>query len=677
MNETATLSTTPEIAPSTDVKRSIEQSMETLKQRLLESQAAEGFWRYELECDITPTADYILLRHFLNNRVRPAHITASERDRGSTLLCAARGEEKVAKAASTILSKQNTDGSWSIYHGGPGEISATVKAYFALKLAGYSKIDPRLRNAADFIKGHGGVQAANSFMKFYLALFGQWPWTRVPAMPPELFLLPTSFPFHIYAMSSWSRGILVPMFILYAMKPSIAVPQEMGIQELTAAPGRIPREVSQRVPAGSLKKDPWSKFFYRVDFLLKGMEKNPLKPWRPMAVARCRDWILERLPRGQGLGSIWPAMVNAHMALSCLEFPEKQRVLEDSLREIEALVLEGQNALRVQPCWSAVWDTAIAVLALRNAGLSPDDPRLKRAGEWLLTKEVKIEGDWKQGNPAGEPGGWYFQFRNDFYPDTDDTAMVILALNALDLGPEKDHAVNRAVQWLLSMQNNDGGWGAFDKNNNRVLLTRVPFADHNAMIDPSSCDVTGRVLEALGNAGKAPHAAQARAFAYLRRNQEQDGTWLGRWGVNYIYGTWSVSNALRVFRTSPTGVDLSGALHWLRRHQNPDGGWGESCASYDDPSLKGQGDSTASQTSWALNTFFNADRFAEPAVIKGIQYLIQKLSPSGEIQEAEFTGTGFPRVFYLNYHIYRTTFPLIALARYRDHLERQEKLEKF
>lgn len=615
----------------------VDSGIEALQRELLRLQHPDGYWCGELECDITPTADSILLARFLKRNM----------------------PSKTAKAAKRILSLQNEDGSWSIYHGGPGDISATVKGYFALKLAGHGAAEPRMQNAARFIRGRGGVDAANTFMKFYLALFGQWPWARVPAMPPELFLLPASFPFNIYAMSSWTRAIVIPMFLLYARKPLVEIAAEQGISELIAG---------ERC-AVSPKKDPWTKFFHRMDFLLKGLEKFPLKPWRNKAMRLCRDWILGHLPLSQGLGSIWPAMINAVMALSLLEFPDKKRILEEFLREIDALSVEEEDTLRVQPCWSPVWDTAIAVLGLREAGLSADDPSLLRAGEWILSKEVRRPGDWARANPEGSPGGWYFQFANEFYPDTDDTAMVLMALHKLDLGPAKEAAMNRAVDWLLSMQNRDGGWGAFDKDNDKEFLTKVPFSDHNAMIDPSSCDVTARILEAIGTLGQETPAAGA-GFSYLRQNAETDGTWFGRWGVNYIYGTWAVSNAARAWAGKRTGLDLAPALDWLRSCQNADGGWGESCASYDDPRRKGRGTSTASQTAWALLTFFNAGVFEDAAVEKGVAWLAAKVGSSGAVQEPEFTGTGFPRVFYLNYHLYRLSFPLMALSRYREHRSR-------
>ena len=623
-------------------------ALERLKGHLLGLQSHEGFWCAELECDVTPTADYILLQHFLRRNSDAPQAIASD--------------IRVIKAARRVLALQNRDGGWSVYYGGPVEICAIVKAYFALKLAGFSAGDERLRSAAQFIRAHGGVTATNSFMKFYLALFGQLPWARVPAMPPELILLPSSFPFSIHAISSWSRSIMIPMFILYALKPHLSLPSEMGIAELTSWYGRGVHHQPQS------NQDSWAKFFYRVDFLLKAMEKNPIKPWRKKALARCRDWILERLPKGQGLGSIWPAMINAHMALSCLEFKGKEQAMAESLREIEALILEDEQSLRIQPCFPPVWDTAIAIQALRAAGLPSGDARLKKAGDWLIGKQVRHAGDWKEENPQGKPGGWYFQFKNDFYPDTDDTAMMLLTLLQLDLGSAKDAAVSRAVQWLLSMQNSDGGWGAFDKNNDSVFLTKVPFADHNAMIDPSSCDVTARILEAFGMLGLVSQDVAERAFAYLRRNQEHDGPWFGRWGVNYVYGTWSGSNAYRAWSGSHTGLDLAPALEWLKSCQNADGGWGESCASYDDPALKGQGRSTASQTAWALNTFFNAGVFSDAAMERGIAFLARVIDPSGAVIEPECTGTGFPRVFYLNYHLYRIAFPLIALGRYLDYL---------
>ncbi len=638
-------------SPNQETQRSPQQDVQAALERLsgylLGLQSPVGYWCAELECDVTPTADYILLQHFLR--------------RNSETPQAIARDTRVIKAARRVLALQNEDGGWPVYHGGPGDISATVKAYFALKLAGFLVDDERLRSAAQFIRTHGGVTATNSFLKFYLALFGQLPWTHVPAMPPELALLPSSFPFSIHAISSWSRAIMIPMCIIYALKPRLTLPSEMGIAELTSWYGR------GVAPKPQPNQDSWAKFFYRADFLLKVMEKNPIKPWRKKALVRCRDWILERLPKGQGLGSIWPAMINAHMALSCLEFKGKEQVLAESLREIDALILEDDQSLRIQPCFPPVWDTAIAIQALRAAGLPADDIRLKKAGDWLISKQVLHAGDWKEGNPEGKPGGWYFQFKNDFYPDTDDTAMVLLALQQVDLGPAKDAAVSRAVQWLLSMQNSDGGWGAFDKNNDSAFLTKVPFADHNAMIDPSTCDVTARILEAFGMLGGVSQDVALRAFAYLRRHQEHDGPWFGRWGVNYIYGTWSVSNAYRAWSGSRTRLELAPALEWLKSCQNADGGWGESCASYDDPTLKGKGRSTASQTAWALNAFFNAGIFSDAAVQRGIAYLARAIGPSGAVTEPECTGTGFPSVFYLNYHIYRIGFPMIALGRYLDH----------
>ncbi len=531
---------------------------------LLSLQAEEGYWLGELEADTTLESDYILYLHIL----------------GRT------GDERVGKLANYVRRRQLNDGGWNIYFGGPAELNATVKAYFALKLAGDRPDATHMQTARERIHALGGLEATNSYTRFYLAMVGGVSWDMVPAVPPELMLLPNWFALNIYEMSSWTRGIVIPLAILYAQKPYWPLPEHAHVDELFRDPAR-------KAAAFAWDQQPftWRNLFLAFDRAFKLYERLPWKPLRQRALRQAQEWLLEHLERSDGLAAIYPAMMNAIFALLAMGHSPDDPLTAREIEELARFEIEDRDTIRVQPCVSPVWDTAIAMVALEEAGVPPDHPALVQAAEWLLAHQVVGPGDWQVKNPGVEPGGWVFEFRNDFYPDVDDTAFVLMALQRVKYPATArlEAAARRGLTWLLSMQNRDGGWGAFDHNNDRRFLTQIPFADHNAMIDPSSADVTARVLECLGRCGwPATHPVIQRAVQYLRRDQTPEGSWYGRWGVNYVYGT---SGVLRAFETvALTAQDYcQRAVAWLRSVQNEDGGFGESIASYYDAALHGPG----------------------------------------------------------------------------------------
>jgi len=620
-------------------------AVERAQAYLLGIQAPDGHWCGELEGDTILESEYVLLLHFLG--------------RG--------GEPRAQKAAEYLRRKQLEGGGWAIYPGGPAEVSASIKAYFVLKLLGD---DP---NAAHMIKARraildlGGIEAANSFTKIYLAIFGQYPWERCPAVPPEMILLPRWFLFNIYEMSSWSRAIVVPLSILWAHRPYCPVPERASIAELY-------REGADVLPVNAprtLKGKLWRAFFAFADSCMKEAEKLPVRPWRQRALRASEQWMLARLRKSDGLGAIFPPIVNAILAFRCLGYPVDHPVVQSLLRELEKLEIEDGDTLRVQPCFSPVWDTALALNALAESGLPEDHPALLRAARWLLDREVRERGDWAIHAKRAEPGGWYFEYANEFYPDCDDTAQVLTALSRVrfpDPAEEerKRAAMDRGVRWLLAMQNRDGGWASFDRGCDTEAFTYIPFADHNAMIDPSSEDITGRVLETLHVLGLGRHPAARRAVRFLLRKQLPDGTWYGRWGCNYIYGTWLALWGLTREALGPQDGAIGRAASWLRARQNPDGGFGESPRSYDEPETKGIGPSTAAQTAWALLGLLAAGERDSDTVRRAVRYLASTQRPDGSWQDDPWTATGFPRVFYLRYHLYATYFPLLALAQYAN-----------
>ncbi len=670
----------------------LRQAVERTRDRLLALQQPDGHWCAELQGDTILESEYILLLAFLG-----------------------QGQSQRAKeAAAYMLDQQSPAGGWAMFPGGPLEISGSVKAYLALKITGHDPQAEYMIRARKAILHAGGMEKVNSFTRYYLAMLGLIPYDLCPAVPPEMILLPLWAPFNIYEMSAWSRTIIVPLSLLWACQPCTMLPPEHQIDELYATPQKsLPRTIGGVNHEGPTRGwINWTRFFQRVDRLIKFGERLGIKPLRKRAIQLCENWILQRLEKSDGLGAIFPPIVWTLIGLRCLGYKDDSPVIASQFAELEKLVIRdvdshGIAKVRLQPCLSPVWDTAIATIALRDAGVSRHDPAIRKSLEWILSKEVKQQGDWALRNPKLEPGGWYFEYHNEFYPDVDDTCMVLITLGrCLPEGVGQDwtmelfddraiqdpkgpvvfsgrsataeqaiaeleaaapmvHAMRRGVRWLKAMQSRDGGWGAFDANNTREVLTKVPFADHNAMIDPSTADITARVLESFAGLGIRPDSeVHQRALDFIWKDQQPDHCWYGRWGVNYLYGTWQVIVGLVANGVSPSDPRIIKGAEWLKNHQQECGGWGETANSYDDPTLRGTGVPTASQTAWALLGLIAAGEAHSTAVARGVSYLLNTQQPDGTWNETEFTGTGFPRVFYLKYHYYALYFPLMALARY-------------
>lgn len=607
---------------------------------LLARQHGDGYWWADLTADSTLESDFILLELWRHPAVEGVWNPPTR--------------ALIDKAARSILARQLPDGGFNIYAQGPSEISATVKAYTALKLAGLPAEDPRLAQARERILAMGGLQAANSYVKVNLSLFGLYPREHTPAIPPEFMLLGKL----IYEMSSWTRAIVIPLSIVHAMNPRRPVPAGFTLDELMAAgvPLVFPND------EGFFS---WRNFFLKADGVLKWWERHGSRSLRNRAIRRGEQWILERTRNSDGVAAIYPPMMYVIMALDLLGYTKDHPEMQEAEKQFLNLLVDDERGFYFQPCFSVVWDTGIAAYALGESGLAPQ-PALERAADWLLTKEVRRKGDWTVKRPDVEPSGWYFEFANEFYPDIDDTAQVLLALARVrgSDAAKQDQCMERAVKWLLAMQSKDGGWAAFDVDNNWEFLSSVPFADHNAMLDPTCPDITGRVIEGLMACGVKPdHPAIRRGVEYLKRTQEADGSWYGRWGVDYIYGTFLALRGLEAAGESDREAYILRAGEWLRSVQNADGGWGESCASYDQQTFVAA-PSAPSQTAWAILGLLAGGDTNSHSVQKGIEYLIETQKADGGWDESLSTGTGFPRVFYLQYHLYRNSFPVLALASY-------------
>jgi len=624
-----------------DIKARVAAAIDASRRYLFSLQdLEEGYWCGELGADSTLVSDYILLHRVLGTE----------------------DPVRTQKCANQILDRQNEDGGWPIYNGGPSNISASVKAYFALKLAGYGPDHPALAKGRERILAMGGVTEVNTFTKIYLCSVGQYDYDAVPAVPPEIVLFPTWFWFNIYEISSWSRAILVPLSIAYAKKPFKKIPDEQNIDELFVNG----RKSNLRLKWAK-KVISWRNFFLVLDRLAHFLERVHIRPLRSQALKKAEKWMLERLEMSDGLGAIYPGIMNSIIALRCLGYSLDDPQVIRAMDEFEKLGIEEETTFRMQPCKSPVWDTAYAVFAVGESGVSPTDQRLVKPAEWMLQKQVTRKGDWCIKNPKVAPAGWYFEFNNEFYPDVDDSAMVMLALSKVKTGNEsyQDKSVQRAIEWVLSMQCKNGGWASFDKDNDRMVFQHIPFADHNAMLDPATVDITGRVLECLATYGYSlKDAPVRRAVEFIEREQEPDGSWFGRWGVNYIYGTALVLRGLEAVGVDHHEPMVQQAAEWLRMMQNPDGGWGETCDSYDDPTTQGVGPSTPSQTAWAIMGLLAANDLRSDSVERGIAYLLRSQHRDGSWDEQWYTGTGFPRVFYLMYYMYCQYFPLIALTAY-------------
>lgn len=609
---------------------------------LLRQQKPDGHWCGELLVDSTLCSDFVTYMHWLGEVDEPLQ----------------------QRCVRHILKRQLPDGGWNIYHGGPSEINASVKAYFALKLAGHSADLPFMQEARANILRLGGIPRMNTFSKLYLALLAQFPWKYLPTIPVEMVLLPGWLPFHMYKMSSWSRAMLVPLAIINHFKPTRKLPGMKQLHELYPLGTehedfRLPRDE---------RFFTWRNFFLRIDDALKLLHPLRLRPMRKRALAEAERWMVERIGEGSdGLATVFPAMLNCLIALKALGYSKDNAIYQKAQRDFAGLFVDDPEDFRIQPCLSPVWDTSINLISLGESGVPGDHPAMQKAAEWLRSQEVKVRGDWSVNNPHPEPSGWAFEYNNVYYPDTDDTAMVLMGLRLVRPNdePEQQALFKRAIAWQLSFQCRDGGWAAFDKEVTQHWLEDMPFADHNAILDPTCSDLTARTLELFGyiGFGRKDQSVQ-RALHYLRETQDADGSWYGRWGVNYIYGTWQVLRGLRAIGEDMTQDWILRGRDWLESCQNDDGGWGETCASYDDPTLKGRGESTASQTAWALMGICACGDLDRASVQRGLRFLLATQNADGSWVEDHITGTGFPKVFYLKYDMYRQNFPLLALATY-------------
>ncbi len=646
-----------------DVKAAIARS----QNYLISLQNPQGYWWAELESNVTITAEVVLLHKIWGtDQTRSLH-----------------------KVEAYLRSQQRSHGGWELFYDDGGELSTSVEAYMALRLLGVPASDPAMLRAKAFILSRGGISKTRVFTKFHLALIGCYSWRGIPSIPAWVMLLPNEFPFNIYEMSSWARGSTVPLLIVFDRKPVYQTNPTITLNELYV-------EDIDQVKYEFPRSGDWTDLFITLDDAFKLAENLNLVPFREEGIKAAERWILERQEATGDWGGIIPAMLNSMLALRSLGYDTFDPIVQKGLQAIDNFAIETEDTYRVQPCVSPVWDTALVMRSLVDSGLAPNHPVLVQAGEWLLQKQILDYGDWAVKNRKGKPGAWAFEFDNRFYPDVDDTAVVVMALHGVKLPNEKhkQQAIARAVAWISSMQCSQGGWAAFDLDNNQEWLNWLPYGDLKAMIDPNTADVTARVLEMFGRLGKSsqyqtgsiqPNSqnydwaslypdvsinaqAQERALNYLQHEQEPEGCWFGRWGVNYIYGTSGVLAALSAIAPQTYRTNIERGAAWLVSCQNPDGGWGETCQSYYNSTLKGQGKSTPSQTAWSLIGLMAAgeatNKFAIEPIERGIDYLLKTQQPDGSWDEPEFTGTGFPCHFYLNYHLYRQHFPLTALGRY-------------
>ncbi|GAA4388077.1 squalene--hopene cyclase [Actinomadura verrucosospora] len=603
-------------------------AVDAARDRLIGLQSPEGWWKAELETNVTMDAEDLLLRQFLG----------------------IRSDADTKDAARWIRSRQRDDGTWANFHGGPADLSTTIEAYVALRFAGDPVDAAHMREAAAYVREAGGIEGSRVFTRVWLALFGQWSWDDLPVMPPELMYLPSRVPLNVYDWACWARQTIVPLTILGSLRPVRALPFDLPELRRGVMPAREARG--------------WGAAFNALDRVLHVYERRPVRPLRRAALRRAADWIVARQEADGCWGGIQPPWVYSLMALHELGYGLDHPVIRRGLDGLERFTIRDGKGRRLEACQSPVWDTVLAVNALADAGVAADHPSLLRAAEWIVGEEVRGPGDWAVKRPDVPPGGWAFEFDNDVYPDTDDTAEAILALRRAAL-PAAEEPIRRAVRWLEGMASRDGGFGAFDADNTRELCTKLPFCDFGAVIDPPSADVTAHVVEALSKEGLAESAVVRRAVVWLLRAQEADGSWFGRWGANHVYGTGSVVPALVAAGVRPGKPAIRRAVVWLEDHQNPDGGWGEDLRSYDDPAWIGRGESTPSQTAWALLALLAAGE-RTPAVEAGVRWLVDHQRPDGNWDEEQFTGTGFPGDFYINYHLYRLVFPLSALGRYLE-----------
>lgn len=629
---TTTKAATEAAAPAPDAEQALARAVAHLRSL----QAAEGYWKGELETNVTMDAEDLLLRQFLG----------------------IRQPQETEEAARWIRSQQRPDGTWANFFGGPADVSTTAESWVALRLAGDDPSEPWMRAAAEYVRSQGGIERTRVFTRIWLALFGLWSWDDLPVMPPELIFLPKWAPLNVYNWACWARQTIVPLTIVGSQRP--VRPIGFDIEEL--------RTHAAPPPLAPLLT--WKGFFGRADKVLHAYEKRPIRWLRRAATKKAVQWILDRQEADGSWGGIQPPWVYSLMALDVSGYSVDDRPVQRGLRGLDGFTIREQTpegvVRRLEACQSPVWDTALALIGMLDAGVPGDDPDVQRAAEWTLREEIRVKGDWAVRRPDLAPGGWAFEFDNDGYPDTDDTAEVVLALRRCIVDDQRAlrAAIDRGMAWAVGMQSSDGGWGAFDADNTSELALKLPFCDFGAVIDPPSADVTAHIVEMLAAEGRADSEACLRGVRWLLDSQEPDGSWFGRWGANYVYGTGAAVPALVLAGLSPSDPVIRAAVRWLEGCQNADGGWGEDLRSYDDPAgWSGKGESTPSQTAWALMALHAAGE-RSPASERGIAWLVDNQRDDGSWDEKYFTGTGFPGDFYLNYHLYRVVWPISALGRY-------------
>ena len=647
MRETTAMS--DEIPPSTnDGRRSLDRAIGAATEALLAAQHPAGHWLFELEADATIPAEYVLLRHYLGEPV---------------------DTELEGKIANYLRRIQASHNGWPLFHGGDFDMSASVKAYFALKMIGDDPQSAHMRRAREAIRERGGASRSNVFTRALLALFGVVSWRAVPVMPVEIMLLPNWFPFHLTKISYWARTVIAPLLVLGALKPRARNPKNVGVDELFLEP---PKSIGL-APKASHQSPAWATVFNGLDAILRVVEPYFPQRSRQRAIESAVAFVKERLNGEDGLGAIFPAMANSVMMYDALGRDRSDPDYRVARRSIDKLLVVRAEEAYCQPCVSPVWDTALACQTLLEVG---DERAIDAAAaglKWLQPRqELEVVGDWSARRPNVRPGGWAFQFANPHYPDLDDTAVVAMAMDRQQRARGDQsylHAIARAREWICGLQSRNGGWGAFDADNNYLYLNNIPFSDHGALLDPPTEDVTGRCVSMLAQLGERPETSSALrdALGYLRQTQRTDGSWFGRWGMNYIYGTWSALCALNIAGVDPSAPEVARAADWLAAIQNDDGGWGEDGASYKlDYHGHEPAPSTASQTAWALLGLMAAGRTGDPSVARGVRFLLESQRAYGFWDEERYTATGFPRVFYLRYHGYSKFFPLWAIARYKN-----------
>ena len=633
----ANLSRGPEAGLSSTA-RPAGDAMKLATEHLKRLQLPEGWWKGELETNVTMDAEDMLLRHFLG----------------------ILSPRVLALTAARIRSMQRPDGPWATFYKGPGELSATVEAYITLRLAGDSPAEPHMARAAQWVRQHGGVESARVFTHVWLAMVGCWDWEKLPVVPPELVFIPPDWPLSIWSFGCWARQTIVALSVIMAYRPSHPLPFRVAELESGMAPRR--RRLG-RVGRGLVRLD---KVLHRYEALAD--QSWPKRLIRGAALREAERWIVARQEADGSWGGIQPPMVYSTIALTLRGYPLDHPVVAAALAGLERFTLDDDTGRRIEACQSPIWDTALAVIALVDAGVAPGDPTVGTALDWLVDKEVTVVGDWSVRRPGLSPGGWSFEFENVNYPDIDDTAEVVLALRRALRSPQREAACERALDWVVGMQSTDGGWGAFDADNDSPLPTQLPFFDFGAVTDPPTADVTAHVVEMLacepGPLKPAWQEALKAGIDWLSAHQEPDGSYWGRWGVNYVYGTGAVLPALIAAGVPAGDPRVADGVRWLVEHQNADGGWGEDLRSYVEPGWAGRGASTASQTAWALLGLMAADERDNPATTRGVEWLVSTQTEDGTWDEPWFTGTGFPWDFSLNYHLYRHVFPLTALGRY-------------